>query len=331
MTCPDNNMSGGLKDYPFIRQIRSPITAEQLRPLDRRCQVVQFDEPLSDNDFQNLSRFMEAYPSITLRIFGHYGLKPDLSFLKWFPFVRSFQADVFELNDWEGLSYLPSTLEYLGLGQTKRRLSLKPISRFENLNDLYLEGHHKDIEVLEGVRSLRYLTLRSISLPNLQLLQNHANLLSLALKLGGTRDLALLPHLANLRYLEIWMVRELNDLDIIADLKSLRYLFLQDLKNVTRLSSFRTMDALRRCHVENLKGLSDLTPISEAPNLEEMVIVSMNHLRADDFRPFKGHPTLRAATIGLGSMRRNSEASACLGLPPAGNVMSIREYVEGED
>jgi hypothetical protein len=127
------------------------------------------------------------------------------------------------------------------------------------------------------------------------------------------------------------MIRGLNDLDMIGNLKNLRYLFLQDLKNVTRLPSFRTMDSLRRCHVENLKGLSDLTPISEAPNLGEMVIVGMNHLRADDFRSFKGHPTLRAATIGLGSIRRNSEVSAYLGLPPVRNIKPIREYVEWED
>lgn len=323
-------MATPVKDYPFIRQIRSPITADQLRPLDARCRVVQFDEPLSDQDFQKLSRFMEVYPSVTLRIYGHYGLKPNLSFLNWFPFLRSFQVDVFNLEDWDGLSYLPSSLEYLGFGRTKRRLSLKPIARFENLQDLFLEGHHKDIEVLAGLQRLRYLTLRSISLPNLQLLRGHSQLWSLALKLGGTKDLTLLPDLASLRYLELWMVRGLSNLDMIGNLNDLRYLCLQDLKHIARLPSFSKSSALRRCHIESLKGLSDLTPISEAPNLEELVIVRMNHLRLENFTPFKGHRALRAATIGLGSMKRNAEVSALLGLPPVRNEKPVREYVEGE-
>src|SRR5574341_920538 len=86
-----------MQDYPFIRELRSPITADQLRPLDPRCQVVQFNAPLTDVDFIKMARFLEAYPSTPLRIYGHYGHSPDLAFLRYFPFLKGFQADVFEL------------------------------------------------------------------------------------------------------------------------------------------------------------------------------------------------------------------------------------------
>jgi hypothetical protein len=58
-------MSG---DYPFIRTVKSPITEQQLRPLDPKCRVVQFDSPLTEGDFIKLSRFLQAYPEVPLRM-----------------------------------------------------------------------------------------------------------------------------------------------------------------------------------------------------------------------------------------------------------------------
>ena len=317
-----------MQDNPFIRQIRCPISEEQLRPLAPQCRVVQFDAPLTDADFAKLLGFMERYPHVPLRIYGHYGVSTDLAFLKWFPGIRGFQVDVYDLEDLEGLSHLPDSLEFLSIGQTKRRLSLKPIGRFSKLRDLALEGHDKDIDVIARFSNLVYLTLRSITLPDLGLLQELGSLRSFALKLGGTRDLSFLPGLRNLRYLELWMVRGLADVEPVRELANLRFLFLQDLKHVASLPSLGPLAALRRCQIENLKSLSDLSPISHAPNLEELVVINMRQLGVEHFAPFKGHKQLKAVTIGLGSVKRNTAASLFLGLPKVANMKPIQAYVE---
>jgi hypothetical protein len=181
-----------VKDYPFLREVASPITEDQLRPLDPRCRVVQFSTPLTETDFVRLARFLESYPEIPLRIYGHYGHRPDLAFLRHFPFLKGFQADVFEIESLDGLANLPDSLEFLAPGATRRTFSLKQISRFARLTELSLEGHRKDIEVLGGFGSLLHLTLRSITLPDLSLLKQLQSLHSFALKLGGTNQLGLL-------------------------------------------------------------------------------------------------------------------------------------------
>jgi hypothetical protein len=317
-----------VNDYPFIREVKSPITEDQLRPLDSRCEVVQFSSPLTDSDFIKLAGFLKGYPGIPLRIYGHYQHSPDLDFLRHFPSLKGFQADVFETANWEGLACLPDSLEFLALGATRRKFSLTHIARFNGLKELFLEGHSKDVAVLSEFAGLVYLTLRSISLADLSLLRPLRNLRSLALKLGGTSNLALLAELRCLRYLELWMVRGLSDVSAVAELPELRYLFLQDLKNVTALPSFRSLRELRRCHIENLKGLSDITPIAEAPNLEELVLVSMRHIPVENFTCFRTHPTLKAATVGLGSQRRNKEVASLLGRAPATTAKPIRTYVD---
>ena len=313
----------------FIRSVESPITDEQLRPLDPECRGVQFSAPLTESDFVKLARFLETYPRVSLRILGHHTESaPDLAFLRHFPFLKHFEADVFEIESWDGLQFLPDSLETLSLGATRRRFSLQPIARFTQLAELSLDGHSKDADVLAGFTRLVYLRLRSVTLGGLAPLRGLRELRSLELKLGGTHDLALLPELTSLRYLELWRVQGVRDLSPVAELSQLRYLFLQDLAEVRSLPSFATLRELRRCEVENLKGLTDLTPIAAAPNLEELVISGMRHIAVDSLACFRGHPTLRAAGIGLGSLRRDRQAADLLGLRNVLDIKPIRRYVE---
>jgi hypothetical protein len=173
-----------LDDYPYIRQVHAPLTEEQLSPLDDRCKVVQFGTPLSDKDFLRLAEFLSAYPDVPLRVYGYDNLK-DLEFLRYFPFLREFQADVWTLGSFEGLRYLSSDLKYLGLGATKSKAhSLRVIERFTELRDLSIEGHTKDISAVEFCSQLESLTLRSVTLPDLSALTSLNHLKHLRLKLG---------------------------------------------------------------------------------------------------------------------------------------------------
>ena len=227
-----------LDTYPFLRQIKSPVTAEQLLPLDSRCKVVQFDSPLTEADHVKLAGFLRAHPQIPLRIYGHY-TKPlsNLSFLKHYPFLSGFQVDVYDLDSTEGIESLPDTLQFFGFGQTKKQLSVGFLKRFCQLTNLYLEKNSKDLEVLSSLTNLQQLTIRSITLPDLKLLLPLNNLWSLDIKLGGTKDLNLLPRIGRLKYLELWMIKGLHDIEVVGQIPTLQNLFLQTLKNVTVLPS----------------------------------------------------------------------------------------------
>jgi internalin A len=137
----------------------------------------------------------------------------------------------------------------------------------------------------------------------------------LDIKLGGTKDLRLLPQIGALKHLELWMIKGLQDLSVIAELTPLQNLFLQALKNVITLPSFRNLHRLRRVTLDTMKGLTDLSPIADAPALEELLVVAASHMKPEDFKPFVGHPRLKAATVGLGSIRKNTQVQTLLGLP----------------
>ncbi len=305
-----------MHDYPFLRNVRSPITTDQLQPLDPKCRTVQFSEPLTERDHEELAKFLGSYPQVQLRIYGHYSEKCDLSLLRFYSSVRHLAVEVFGLKDLDGLQHVSPDLESLVLGQTKSKAhSLSFLQRFPRLRKLYIEGHTKDIDTIGTLSHLEDLTLRSITLPDLSILLPLKHLRSLDIKLGGTTHLDHLPRIGKLQYLELWMIRGLIDLTPIASIRTLRCLFLQALKQVTELPSLELLQQLRRIHLQTMKGLKDLRAVASAPALEELLVIDMRHLEPEDFQPFVGHRKLRNATVHLGSSRKDKAAAELLSLP----------------
>ena len=293
-----------------------------LRPLDPLCAVVQFNSLPSEQDLLRLAKLMEGRPDVALRAYGGYdGTIDNLEFLRFFPQLTRFHADALryrKFNDIDGLRYLPDSLVELSLGQTQRRFSLASLGRFRSLRRLSLKGNQKDIEVISTLTMLEELTLRSLTLPDLSILVPLRRLRSLDIKLGGTRDLRLLPDLGPLAYLELWMIRGLEDISPVGELTSLQYLFLQDLPRIDRLPDLSRMIRLRRIDIEGLKSLTDLSPLLTAPSLEELFLVNSAHLSPEHLECLVGHPTLKAAGLGLGSKRKNDAAEKLLPLPRPG-------------
>ncbi|HEX6681986.1 MAG TPA: hypothetical protein VF062_04295 [Candidatus Limnocylindrales bacterium] len=294
----------------YVRAVGSPLTSNMLAPLGQGCRVVQFSSAMSDRDYATLAEWLADYPQVTLRAYGGYD-RPitNLEFLRFFPKLRAFQADSLyrDLENIDGLGFLPEDAFEVGLGATRKRLSLAPLRRFDRLPRLYLEGLTKDIEVISTLTCLTSLTLRSITLPNLAILTPLHRLRALDLKRGGTSNLDLLPQIGELQYLELWQVRGLDDIGPIAHVGTLQHLFMQALRRVTGLPSFAACTRLRHVHLETMKGLTDLSPLLTAEALTDLAVVDMGHLKSSDVTILQAHPALRRLSVGLGSMRKNNE------------------------
>lgn len=304
-------MGGRRFPGPTLREVCSPLIDEDLAPLVPEHTTVQISSRLTDDDFRRLADFMAGFPDVRLRVYGGYdGSINDLDFLRLFPRLRRFSVDaIYELPSLDGIGHLSEGLEDLLIGWTRsKRFSLRTLTKFRNLKTLYLEGQQKDFAAVGELHALEDLTLRSITLPDLSALLPLRHLTSLDIKLGGTRDVSLLPQIGALTYVELWRIRGMEDVSSLADVPTLERFFLQTLKGVTFLPSLARSPNLRSVALDTMKGITDLAPIADAPNLELLRLIQMCHLEPEALRPFIGHPTLRDGTWGLCSDRKNIAA-----------------------
>lgn len=309
----------------------SNVDLEQIAN-DAKIQTVQFYKPLKESEIERLERIVFSQrDDITLRVYGHYGLTCDLAFLEKIPSLRklstdcllrainvhtvsglkkltSLTIDISNLESFDFLDQVSPKLTQLGLGTTfSKKPTISAIGRFEDLRFLYLEGQQKGIQSLRELRNLEKVVLRSISTSDVGYLEGLEKLWSVDVKLGGIKNLDSLAVLKNLKYLELWMVRGLNDLSFISKIHSLQNLFLQSLKQVSVLPDFSFCPQLRRIYLEDLKGLVDLSSLEFAPQLEEFSYTVALNQKPENLLPVLRNPSLQSVHCGFGSIKKNED------------------------
>lgn len=323
--------------YDHLYEFSGPVGPDEIEALVgdgaiRTLQTAQTD------DKQTLAlldaSFFARRPDVTLRLYGFYGRACDLSVARELRHVRRLCANclnsaihvediasmpqleelelgVYDAQSFDFLERVPASLRVLSLeGTRSKKPGLGMLPRFQQLESLSLEGHHKGIEGIAELRTLKKLALRSISLPDLDFLGGLKSLQSLELRLGCIRSLTVLESL-NLRYLEIWRVKDLSDLDFLKGLKTLQYLFLEALPHVESLPGLQGLSSLRRLRLESMKNLREFAPIAQAPCLEEFCILQVG-LDPALLWPVLRMPSLRKVMGLLGSESRNAELRTML-------------------
>jgi Leucine-rich repeat (LRR) protein len=254
-----------------VRNVAPPLTLEMLTPLTPEVGVVQFHTALPDRDYRALGAWIRDYPNVMLRAHASFDRSiMDLEFLRYFPTVTKFSIDApwFALRSIEGLGYLSEKTDLLRIGRSRRGLSLEPLQRFTGLRRLYLEGKTHDIDVVSKLAALESLTLRSITLPDLEPLRAMSALRALELQCSSTRELSAIGEVGSLRYLGLSQIPELDDVTPIEKLENLEFLGLYSLPKVTKLPDLRLLPALRKLDVEDVPGLVDTQLIESRSQFE---------------------------------------------------------------
>jgi hypothetical protein len=315
-------------------QISKGLTKNDLEKLvsNHKARSIQFASPLENKEIDLLEKIVfSKRPDILLRIFGHYGEICDLTrYIANIPSLRNFSADclmdakgiesiiklknieslgigIFNLDNFDFLNYLNPSIKEIYLHQTRtKKLNISSLGRFKALEYLYLEGQQKGIESISQLKNLNKIVLRSISTPNLDYLQGLNKLWSVDIKLGGIKNFDALKTLSNLKYLELWQIRDLSDLSFISNLTGLQNLFIQSLKQVQKLPVLETLISLRRIYLENLKLLKDMSSVKFAPSLEEFIYVLAENQIPENLIPVLENQNLQSVFCRFGSIKKNT-------------------------
>ncbi len=252
-----------------------------------------------------------------MRIEGadHTGFQQsDLEFLKYFRHLRRFSLEQGRFGSLEGLRQLsPDTIRLeLDLRDSKPAPSLEPLAHFRSLQSLTLAGHYEDLSRFSNLSSLRALELFSVPIKDISSLVGLEKLQSLSISESKIKSISGIFEVGRLQYLGLDRLPQIAELEEISKLSDLEFLSISSLSKVESMPSLKALDKLRRVSLVGLKNLKDLAPISEAPNLEQLWIHSMGHLKPKDLECFVGHPKLQFFRTD------DEELKRALGLPGLG-------------
>lgn len=315
--------------------VKKGLTLEEIKEMliDKHLHVILFDN-LTKIDFENLEKHIfSKNPKVLLsKIRSNFLPKPlDLDFLRYLPSLKRLRIcdatvltkfDVVELmTELEELSFyncepklldilktMPPNLKSLSIEATlSKNYNIDYFSRFHNLKYLHIEGPCKGVEEIGQLNKLQELTLRSISLPNINFLKNLSKLWSIDLKLGGIKDFSILEDLPNIKYLELWLIKGLKDISFISKMKGLQNIHLESLTCIEELPSLNNLSKLRRIKLMNLNGLKNLNAIKTAPKLQDFFFTMINKLQPSNLTPVLENPNIKNLYIYFPSDKKNKE------------------------
>ena len=298
-----------------FRELRSPLSRKMLAPLPKHVNRVQIGAPLDDDEYRRLAAFLEEHPHANLRVYdgGVRSKFDDLEFLRFFPRLSGFAAEVYGLSNLEGLRHLQDELQNLSLGQFKKKFSMRVIGRFGQLKSLHFSGPTKDIDIIASLANLQSLGLSSLPLEDVALLQPLRKLKSLWITLGSLADGSHMPLVGKLTSLTIRRVRGIVDLGWLSEMTMLEELWLEDLPHVQRLPRLATLEKLKVVKLVGLKGLLDVGELAHARSLRQLDLLKMPAVVPESLACLRGHPVRKNVRLGLGSDERNRRAYAALG------------------
>ena len=303
-------MTGHVDALPDpIRWVRSGDEGE-LRGFDASVERVVVDGELDEATWRRIGELLSPLPDVELSI----QRGDDIEMLRWIPGLRRLHVGSLRLRSLDGVGHVLPTLEWLALGDTLHPVSMAPLAGAPRLERLGVNGSWRHPETIASLTTLRRLGIGTVDVEWLLPLTALERFTS---GLGTVRRLDRLSEVGRLEYVELYRLRGPHDLTPLARIPTLRTLLLESTRAIDRLPSFAESPSLHWVTLDSMRGITDLRPIAAAPNLTVLLLVGMSQLSVDDLRPLVGHPALRAAILGLGSLRKNVEAAALLPLPPA--------------
>jgi hypothetical protein len=273
----------------------------------------------------------EGYDGIEVNIYGGaygpewpQGTTHDLDFLEDFPGIKALNVTLSGLTSLEPLASASDSLEWLAVGgwMEPAKLSCQPIAQCRKLRSLSLARLPKHLEAIEALTGLEDLSFLGFTFKSLDVVRPLVNLEQLWIGFGSVPDIAPIGDLRKLKALEMLRVRKLGNLSPLSAVKSLQYLALGDMKQVDKMPDCSRLQSLRRVYLDTMNGITDLSGLTKAPKLEDLIVVQ-SKIEAEVFDPIIASPKPKRVTVGLASRKATADIDGKLG-PRAVNLFGTK-------
>lgn len=316
------------------------ITKEEIDAIisDRKSPVIQFSEnKYSPNLLKKIDSLCEMYgEELEVRFYGHYDGAFNANVLGDLPNVKKLSVDcLLHIENYEEIGKLQN-LKSLSFGayycedkEFLSKLNLKSLSRIvvgenhnkninlsylsecRDLEELYIVGHTKHIDVVGTLPSLKKLSLGSIGKKqNLQFVNEIDTLESLMVILGGRESFEEVKN-PNLKKLEIIRVRGLERLGDLSRFPKLSYLQIEDQIKIKEISFTTPLLSLEEFKVITCKSLTQLNGMCMLKRLSNLRIYRTD-IEINDILNSELPKSLNVFAFYTGKVKKDKEIRAML-------------------
>jgi hypothetical protein len=312
-----------------------------------RSPRIQFSNPNACNPsiLAQVNACCERFgEKLFVRFFTHYKVDFDASILRYLPAVRALVIDVTSAKNLDFIGQLtsleelvlgvfegnyPKILEQPGIHRVQRlilintrrnNIDLAPLVRFQNLTELIINAHTRNIEVVGSIQRLRRLSLNQIkNSVRFPWVRSMPGLRDLTILLGARSDIEEVRH-DQLERLRIDRVRGLESVNLEA-FPALSRFHMEDQLQVPGLDLTPVQSTLRSMTIWNCKNLEYLRGIEKMTSLEFLWV---GKTKVDPEAVIPALPNcLREATFAGYGQKRDTAIKSRLqerGFAPAGYV-----------
>ncbi|MFP4978085.1 hypothetical protein ACE6ED_21950 [Paenibacillus sp. CN-4] len=313
---------------------------EEIRQIaaDPAVKIVQYSEWNVPNKQQLKWLNEELFAvraDVALRIYGFHFKPADLSVLELMTEVRdlsvdcctqaehldavsalpkleSLVLDIYQIESFEALNFVPASLKKLRLGKTaSAKPDLSVLRRFRQLQQLALSGQRKNIEVIGDLRELRSLHIGGVPLKELAYLVSLPELRRLQLGFGGAEHLEELAGMDQLRILCLLRVKGLTDLSALSTMQGLRYVQIIDQAKLTDLQPLADLPQLKRVLLENVAA-ENLEWAKACPPLDELALLQMKTITPAQVEALLQAKSFAKLSAGFKTLSMNKEIQPVL-------------------
>ncbi len=291
----------------YSERYRSYMDVKELTPAfidavlnDKRQIILEYSYRPSVAYWKELNEKVLAVKSnVRLRLFtlGAFGIWKNLSFLKHLDNLKGLNIQDVDLTDLSPLTYVKDLVSFSLSETISRAVSLRPLEKFTNLENLMIAGYKKDSEVIEKFEKLKRLSIGASKASSLEFIGHKKDLQFLLVSGGAITDLSFLKNFSALAYLQLESLNKLTSLDFIPDLPSLTYLYLRKVKNITSFPDLEPCQSLKKIQLEFMNGIRDLSQLKTCKTLEEFDLTTHQKYTLDDFRFLCKMPAMHYVSI----------------------------------
>jgi len=192
--------------------------------------------------------------------------------------------------------------QQFGLKIEKEKLGVNSLSFLENfkhLESLSIYNISKDISIITELKNLKQLALCGLTLNNLDFLKSLPNLEYLWIQGSKLKNFNSLKGLKQIKAIKLFRIQKLDNIDFISNMTSLQYINIDNCSNLIEFPDTSKLINLRRVLIDTTKRLKDISQISNAPMIEDLIVIKAKELPIDCFDSFTGHKTLKKILIGI--------------------------------